>query len=50
MPARRDLTRRAVEAACQARAAAAEKKGRRTAGAQPAGSGSGRSGPPAATS
>jgi len=49
VPAGREFTRRAVEAALQAQAAAAEKKGR-LAGPVPAAAGtSGPSGPPAAT-
>jgi hypothetical protein len=48
LPAGREFTRRAVEAALQAQAAAAEKKGR-PAGAAPAAAGAGgRSAPPAA--
>ena len=50
LPAGREFTRRAVEAACQAQAEAAEKKGRRAAPAPGAASGSGRSGRPAAPS
>jgi len=50
VPAGREFTRRAVEAACQAQAAAAEKKGRPAGSAPGAGGGSGRSGRPAATS
>lgn len=50
VPAGRELTRQAVEAALQAQAAAAEKKGRRAAPAPAAGSAPGRSGPPPATS
>jgi hypothetical protein len=50
LPAGREFTRRAVEAALQAQAAAAEKKGRPAAPAPAAAGGCGRSAPPAATS
>jgi hypothetical protein len=50
LPAGREFTRRAVEAACQAQAAAAEKKGRPAGPARGAASGSGRSGGPPAPS
>jgi hypothetical protein len=49
VPAARELARQAVEAALQAQAPAAEKKGRRAAPG-PAGGGCGTSGGPAATS
>ena len=50
LPAGRELTRRAVEAALQAQAGPVERKGRRAASAPAAGSGPGRSAPPPATS
>jgi hypothetical protein len=50
LPAGRELTRKAVEAALQAQAAPAEKKGRRAAPAPAAASAPGRSAPPPATS
>ena len=50
VPAGRELTRKAVEAALQAQARPAEKKGRRAASAPAAGSPPGRSGPPPGTS
>jgi hypothetical protein len=50
LPAGREFTRRAVEAALQAQAAAAEKKGPRAGPVRAAGRAAGRSGPPAATS
>jgi hypothetical protein len=50
VPAGRELTRRAVEAALQAQAERAEKKGRRAAPARGAVSPPGPSGPPPATS
>jgi hypothetical protein len=50
VPAGRELTRRAVEAALQAQAAAAEKKGRPAGAAPAAGGGPGPRGAPPATS
>ena len=50
VPAGREFTRRAVEAALQAQAAAAEKKGRPAGPAPAAAGGSGPSAPPAAAS
>ena len=50
VPAGRELTRRAVEAALQAQAEGAEKKGRPAASAPAVAGVSGRSAPPAATS
>jgi hypothetical protein len=50
VPAGRELTRRAVEAALQAQAGRAEKKGRRGGSAPGAGGPPGPSGPPPATS
>ena len=50
VPATRELARRAVEAALQAQAGAAEKRGRRAAPARAAGGRRGRSGGPPATS
>ncbi|MFO0810094.1 MAG: hypothetical protein U0746_20100 [Gemmataceae bacterium] len=50
VPAGREFTRQAVEAALQAQAAAAEKRGHRGGPAPGAASGSGPSGRPAATS
>jgi hypothetical protein len=50
VPAGREFTRRAVEAALQAQAVAAEKKGRPGGPARVAAGGSGPSGPPTAAS
>jgi hypothetical protein len=50
LPAGRELTRRAVEAALQAQAAAAEKKGRPAGAARAAGAGPGTRGEPSAPS
>jgi hypothetical protein len=50
VPAGRELTRQAVEAALQAQAEAAEKKGRRAAAVTAAASSPGPKGPPRATS